>query len=125
VAAVSYLTTAIFLGWRPTFAGGASLLSPQKAVFDYALEFVIGGFVAGIVAIEIRKQVDAALREAETRLQVDRMEYDLEGRDLSSNLCLRVPCLSSGVRRSPLGTYRPIKPAEITMTGNSRPMARW
>jgi hypothetical protein len=59
-------------------AGGTSLLSPQKAVFDYALEFVIGGFVAGVVAGEIRKQVEAAMREAEKRLQVDRMEHDLE-----------------------------------------------
>jgi serine phosphatase RsbU (regulator of sigma subunit) len=77
VAAVSYLTAALFLGWKPSFAGGTSLLSPQKAVFDFALEFVIGGFVAGLVAGEIRKQVDAALREAETRLQVDRLEHDL------------------------------------------------
>jgi hypothetical protein len=54
-----------------------SLLSPQKAVLDYALEFIIGGFVAGVVAGEIRKQVEARLREAETRRQVDRMEHDL------------------------------------------------
>ncbi len=78
VAAVSYLAAALFLGWKPSFAGGTSLLSPQKAVFDFALEFVIGGFVAGMVAGEIRKQVDAALREAETRRQMDRMEHDLE-----------------------------------------------
>jgi len=36
------------------------------------------GFVAGGIASEIRKQVDAALREAETRRQVDRLENDLE-----------------------------------------------
>lgn len=77
-AAVSYLATALFLGWRPSFAGGTSILSPQKAVIDYALEFVMGGFVAGMVASEIRKQVNAALREAETRRQMDRMGHDLE-----------------------------------------------
>jgi len=78
VAAASYLGAALFLGWKPSFAGGASLVSPQKAVIDFALEFVIGGFVAGMVAGEIRKQVNAALREAETRRQMDRMEHDLE-----------------------------------------------
>src|SRR5246127_3789200 len=78
VAAVSYLATALFLGWKPSFAGGTSLLSPQRAVFGFALEFVIGGFVAGMVASEIRKQVGAALREAETRRQMDRMKHDLE-----------------------------------------------
>ena len=77
VAAVSYLTAAIYLGWRPSFAAGTSLLSPEKVVIDFALQFVIGGFVTGVVAGEIRKQVDAALREAETRLQVDRLEHDL------------------------------------------------
>jgi serine phosphatase RsbU (regulator of sigma subunit) len=78
VAAVSYLGAALFLGWKPSFAAGTALLSPQRVVFDFALEFIIGGFVAGIVAGEIRKQVDAALREAETRRQMDRMEHDLE-----------------------------------------------
>ena len=67
----------VYLGWRPSFAPGTSLLSSEKAVIDFALEFVIGGFVASAVAGEIRKQVDAALREAETRLQVDRLEHDL------------------------------------------------
>jgi hypothetical protein len=77
VAAASYLSAAVYVGWKPSFGGGASLLSPQKAVLDYALEFIIGGFVAGVVAGEIRKQVEARLREAETRRQVDRMEHDL------------------------------------------------
>jgi hypothetical protein len=46
VAAVSYPTAALYLGWKPSLAGEPSLLSPYKAVFDFALEFVIGGFVA-------------------------------------------------------------------------------
>ncbi len=78
VAASSYLGAAACLGWRPQLAGHTSLLSPEKAVFDYAVEFIIGGFVAGLVAGEIRKQVDAALKEAETRRQLDRVEHDLE-----------------------------------------------
>ncbi len=77
-AAVSYLAAAAYLGWRPSISGGISLLSPQKAVFGYATAIIIAGFVAGVVAGEIRKQVDAALREAEMRRQVDRLEHDLE-----------------------------------------------
>src|SRR5213595_841685 len=77
-AAVSYLAAAAYLCWRPSISGGTSLLSPQKAVFGYATALIIAGFVAGVVAGEIRKQVDAALREAEMRRQVDRLEHDLE-----------------------------------------------
>ncbi|MGC1451739.1 MAG: PP2C family protein-serine/threonine phosphatase, partial [Candidatus Sulfotelmatobacter sp.] len=76
-AAASYLAAAAYLGWRPTMSVGTSLLSPQKAVFGYAAALLIAGFVAGVVAGEFRKQVDAALREAELKLQVDRMEHDL------------------------------------------------
>jgi serine phosphatase RsbU (regulator of sigma subunit) len=39
---------------------------------------VVAGIVAGAVASEIRKQVNAALREAETRHQMERLEHDLE-----------------------------------------------
>jgi len=77
-AAVAYLGAAAYLGWQPSLAGGTSLLSPQRAVLGYAIVLMIAGFVAGVVAGEIRKQVDAALREAETRRQVDRLEHDLE-----------------------------------------------
>jgi serine phosphatase RsbU (regulator of sigma subunit) len=78
VAAVSYLAAAVYLGWAPHFADGASLLSPAKAVTGFALTFVVGGFVAGAVAGEVRKQVEAALREAETQRQVERLQHDLE-----------------------------------------------
>jgi len=78
VAALSYLAAAAYLGWVPRLGGGTSLLSPERAVGGFALTFVIAGFVAGAVATEIRKQVEAALREAETRRQVERLEHDLE-----------------------------------------------
>ena len=77
-AALSYLAAAIYLGWKPSMGGATSLLAPQKAVFGYAIVFVIGGFVASIVAGEIRKQADAVLREAETRREVDRLKHDLD-----------------------------------------------
>jgi serine phosphatase RsbU (regulator of sigma subunit) len=74
----SYLAAAIYLGWKPSIGGAASLLSPQKTVFAYTITLVVAGFVAGAVANEIRKHVDAALREAEMQRQVERMEHDLE-----------------------------------------------
>lgn len=76
-SAVTYFAAAFYLGWRPSLTGGISLLSPERAVFGYASAIIIAGFVAGMVAGEIRKQVDAALREAEMRRQVERLEHDL------------------------------------------------
>ena len=78
VAAVSYLLAATYLGWRPAFGITASVLSPDRAVVGFAFTFVVSGFVAGAVAGEIRKQVEAALREAETKRQVERLQHDLE-----------------------------------------------
>ena len=78
MAALSYIAAAVYLGWKPFLGGDASLLSPQKAVISFAIMLVVAGFVAGAVASEIRKQVDAALREAEARRQVERLEHDLE-----------------------------------------------
>jgi len=78
VATSSYLVASAYIGWRPSLGEAGSLLSPQKAVFGYALTLVVAGFAAGAVAGEVRKQVDAALREAEARRQVERLEHDLE-----------------------------------------------
>jgi len=39
VAAVSYLAAAVYLGWKPSFGGGASLLSIQKIVFGYRQKY--------------------------------------------------------------------------------------
>jgi serine phosphatase RsbU (regulator of sigma subunit) len=78
IAAVTYLIAAMYLGWRPSLGGEASLLSPQRVVFAYAITLVVAGLVAGAVAGEIRKHVDAALREAVLQRQVERLEHDLE-----------------------------------------------
>jgi serine phosphatase RsbU (regulator of sigma subunit) len=77
VAAASYLAASVYVGWRPFVGGGPSLLSPQKTVFAYALTLAVAGIVAGAVASEIRKHVDAALREAELKRQVERLEHEL------------------------------------------------
>src|SRR5208282_5097356 len=44
VAAVSYLAAAVYLDWKPSSGEGASLLSPQRVVFSYAITLVVAGF---------------------------------------------------------------------------------
>jgi len=78
VAAVAYLAAATYLGWRPSFNSGDSLLSPQKDVFGFAITFVVAGIVAGAVTGEIRKHVDAALLEAETKRELEHLQHDLD-----------------------------------------------
>jgi serine phosphatase RsbU (regulator of sigma subunit) len=78
VAAATYLLAAAYLGWTPAFTSGPSVLSPERSVVGFAGIFIVGGFAAGAVAGEIRKQVEAALREAETKRQVERLEHDLD-----------------------------------------------
>jgi serine phosphatase RsbU (regulator of sigma subunit) len=78
VAAVSYLCASTYLGWHPAFRDGTLLLDPHKAVIGYAAILIFAGVVAGAVAGEVRKHVDAALHEAETKLQVQRLEHDLD-----------------------------------------------
>ena len=62
----------------PRLLGGTTLLTPERAVGGFAIAAVVAGFIAGAVAAEIRKQVEAALREAETQRQVERLRHDLE-----------------------------------------------
>jgi serine phosphatase RsbU (regulator of sigma subunit) len=79
IAAASYLTAAYGLGWQPIAAiQNLSLLSPPKVIVTFALSLLIGGGAAALVAREVRKQVDAALREAETRREVEQLQHDLE-----------------------------------------------
>src|SRR6202040_785918 len=77
VAAVSYLAAAVYVGWRPSFSTAESVMAPNKIVTVYAITMVVAGFVAGAVAREIRKQVEAALHEAEAKHQMERLEHDL------------------------------------------------
>jgi hypothetical protein len=61
VAAASYLAAALYVGWRPSFSRVESVMAPDKTVTVYAITLLVAGFVAGAVAREIRKQVEAAL----------------------------------------------------------------
>ncbi|MFY9732817.1 MAG: PP2C family protein-serine/threonine phosphatase [Candidatus Acidiferrales bacterium] len=78
VAAGSYLAAALYVAWRPSFSPGESVMAPNKIVTVYAIIMMVAGFVAGAVATEIKKQAEAALSEAETKHQVERLEHDLE-----------------------------------------------
>jgi serine phosphatase RsbU (regulator of sigma subunit) len=78
-ASGSYLAAAYHHGWRPADAmRNLSLLAPQKIVVTYAISLLAAGVAAGLVAREIRKQVEAALREAEARRAMEHLQHDLE-----------------------------------------------
>ncbi|HVN81707.1 MAG TPA: PP2C family protein-serine/threonine phosphatase [Terriglobia bacterium] len=61
----------------------------------YATLILLGGFVAGAVAGEIRKHVIASLQEAETRRQMERIEQDLNiARNIQQGLLPSKPPLA-------------------------------
>jgi len=79
LAAGSYLAAAYHLGWRPLQTSmESSIYSPQKNVITYAVSLIVVGITAAVVAREFRAQVEAALREAETRRQMENLQHDLE-----------------------------------------------
>jgi len=78
-ASFTYLLAAWHDSWRPAVANlGVSIYSPQKIVVTYALALIIVGAAVAVVADQLRKQVEAALREAETRRQMEGLKHDLE-----------------------------------------------
>lgn len=85
-ATVSYIAAAVYLGWIPPTPGTPAPVT-QTDVSLYAIILLVSGFVAGGVAGEIRKHVEAALREAETQRKLDRVQHDLEtARDIQQAL---------------------------------------
>jgi len=76
VAAVSYLGAALYLGWRPPAIGTPASIT-QSAVPLNALTLLATGVVAAVITGEIRKHVQAALREAETKRKLEAVEHDL------------------------------------------------
>jgi len=79
IAAGSYVAAAFHVGWRLGYTNiDKSLFSPEKTVVTYAIGLIMGGMVAAIVAREFRTQVEAALREAETRREMEHLRHDLE-----------------------------------------------
>jgi serine phosphatase RsbU (regulator of sigma subunit) len=90
-AMLSYLTASLYLGWRPPTLGTPAP-PPQTDVSLYAIVLLASGFVAGGVASEIRKHVEAAIREVETRRQLDRVAHDLQtARNIQQALLPQAP----------------------------------
>jgi serine phosphatase RsbU (regulator of sigma subunit) len=78
VATGSYLAAAYYQGWRPSFQDLGNHSVTHTAVVFYALILVVSGAIAGGVAGEIRKHVQAALREAEVRRELEQVQHDLK-----------------------------------------------
>jgi len=79
LASGSYLAAAYHVGWRPLLSSmEISIYSPQKNVITYAISLIVVGITAAVVAREFRAQVEAALREAETRRAMEHLQHDLE-----------------------------------------------
>ena len=98
VAAVSYICAALYLGWRPPFPGAPAPVT-QTSVSLYAVTLLFGGLVAGAVAGQIRKHVQSALREAETKQKLEAVQHDLQvARSIQQSLLPTGTSSNSGLR---------------------------
>ncbi len=77
VASGSYLCAALYLGWWPPVPG-IPAHATQSGVSLNAITLLVGGIVAGAVAGQIRKHVQAALRGAETKSKLETIQHDLQ-----------------------------------------------
>jgi serine phosphatase RsbU (regulator of sigma subunit) len=90
-ASIGYLLAASYQGWRISFESEPAVSAIQTAVLINAAILLASGIIAGMVASEIRKYVQAALREAETRHKLQQVEHDLEiARSIQRSLLPRV-----------------------------------
>jgi serine phosphatase RsbU (regulator of sigma subunit) len=76
VASVTYLCAAWYLGWRLLVPATAAVA--HTTVILNAITLLMGGVVAAAVASQIRRHVQAALQEAETKQKLEILEHDLE-----------------------------------------------
>jgi serine phosphatase RsbU (regulator of sigma subunit) len=77
VASLTYLSAALYLGWRLPLPGTSAPVT-QTGVSLNSVTLFAGGIVAAAVAAQIRKHVVAALREAETKRQLEALQHDLQ-----------------------------------------------
>ena len=77
VASASYICAALYSGWRPAVPGIEAHIT-RSGVSLNAVTLLVAGVVAGAVAREIRKHVQAALREAETNRKLEIVQHDLQ-----------------------------------------------
>ncbi|HUN88757.1 MAG TPA: PP2C family protein-serine/threonine phosphatase [Terriglobales bacterium] len=76
VGSLEYIAAAYYVGWHIHPDLGTNSAA-HSAVPFYAIMICACGFLAALVASEVRKHVEAALREAETERQLKQMEHDL------------------------------------------------
>ncbi len=72
-----YLAVTGYTYWQYPDPAGSLSVFPVEIYLTYAVVILIGGIIAAAVAGQIRTHVRAALREAETRREVERLEHDL------------------------------------------------
>jgi len=77
VSSLTYLAAAVYMGWRPPVLGVPAHVT-QTAVPLVAIILLATGLIAGAVAKEVRKHVQAALREAETKRALQAVQHDLQ-----------------------------------------------
>jgi serine phosphatase RsbU (regulator of sigma subunit) len=77
MAAVGYVAAAVHIGWRPAIPGTPAPVT-QTMVPLYAIILIVGGALAAVVAREVRKNVQAAMREAETQKRLEMVQHDLQ-----------------------------------------------
>ena len=78
-SAATYLFAASYHGWSlHGILANASLFAAQKLVPAFATAILLAAVAAALVAREFRNQVEAALREAETRRKMEHLQHDLE-----------------------------------------------
>lgn len=77
MSALGYLAASLYIGWRPAIPGTAAPVT-QTMVPMYAVIFIMGGVLAGVVAREVQENVQAALREAETQRELESVQHDLQ-----------------------------------------------
>ena len=124
VASVTYLCAAWYLGWRLPVPGAPAPVT-QSGVSLYAVTLLVGGIVAGAVAREVRKHVQAALREAETRRQLKAIQHDLQvAQSIQQSLLPRETASHCRIRHRRLEPARRTIRAATISTGKPFPMGR-
>ena len=89
---MGYIVAATHLGWRPYLFDTGENAVARTAVPIYAATIFVGGLIAAAVAAEIRKHVAAALREAEVRREMERLQRDMQiARSIQQGLLPKAP----------------------------------
>jgi serine phosphatase RsbU (regulator of sigma subunit) len=92
VGSAGYILAAMHLGWRPYLLDSGADAVVRTAVPMYAAIILGAGLVAAAVAAEIRKHVAAALREAEVRREMERLQRDMQiARSIQQGLLPKKP----------------------------------